>query len=481
MKQKLLIPLLFICFYQSARSQNQDTTVWTLKQCIEYALANNLTVKRSALGVETSEINYLQSKLSALPSLNASASYGYNWGRSIDPGTNQFIEQRIKSINLNANSSLLLWNGFRLFNTVRQSDRDKEAADQDYIKAQNDVILNVITLYLNVVFNKELYANAQHQLNSTDQQLQRTRKLAEAGSVPQANVLNLEAQHATNELNQIQRENTLNLSLLQLKQALLLPASTNLDVEIPQIDISPSLVVDQSADEIYDVATANMPEVKSAKLKRQSSIYATKAAYGSMAPRLSLNGSISTIYSDARQEYALDGGAPFTFADTIGYVQGTNEYVFQDVTIPSGSLRTVSYKDQFKNNLSRSVGISLSIPIFNGYSSHASYQRSKISQLQAEISLTETEQRLRQSVETAFNDAIAATKTYQSSEKQVKARDEAFRMTKQRFDIGAVNYVEYQVAENDLFQAQSDLLRAKYDFIFKKKILDFYQGKPLEF
>jgi outer membrane protein len=461
-------------------SAQEVKKVWTLRELIDHATSNNLTVKRSTYGVQTSEINYTQSKMALLPNLNASGNYGFNWGRNIDPTTNLFVEQRINSINASVSSSLLLWNGFRLFYAMKQNEVELDATNQDLIKVRNDVILNIITLYLNVVFNKELYSNAQFQLNSTLEQLERTRRLAQAGSVPRGDVLNLEAQHATNELNLIQRENALNLSLLQLKQALQLPASVPMDVELPEVNIDDQLVLDKSATEIYEIATLAMPEIQAARLRQKSSALALRSTRGNYFPRLTLNGSLSTLYSSARMAPTVEGINVVPVE--IGYLQNDPaQRVYYDQVVPQVSFSTVGYNEQFKNNLGKGLGFNLQIPIFNGLQTRLAVQRAAISRNLADISLLENENQLRQSVESAYNDAFAASKTYQSTIKQVSARDEAFRMIKQRFELGSANFVEYQVAENDLFQAQSDLLRAKYDFLFRKKVLDFYQGLPLEF
>jgi outer membrane protein len=478
MKQFFLLGILILSVLQLSA---QEKKIWTLREAVDHAVSNNLTLKRSYYSVEGGEINSMQSKMAMLPTLNGSANYGYNWGRSIDPTTNQFVEQRINSINGNLNSSLLLWNGFRLFYNMKQNETELNALNEDLIKARNDVILNVITLYLNVVFNKELYVNAELQLNSTNEQLARTKKLAEAGSVPRANVLLLEAQSASNELNQIQRENALNLSLLQLKQALQLPASTPMDVEAPQVEIDVEQPLNKSAEEIFEIAMVTMPEIKAAKLRQRSSSLALKSARGSYYPRLSLNGSLSTLYSSARKELQFEGTT--TEQIPVGYQQSDpSQIIVRDQIVPVGaSFETIGYQEQFKNNLGKGLGFSLTVPIFNGFSTRASVQRAAISRHVADIAFLENENRLRQSVETAYNDAVASAKTYVASDKQVNASDEAFRATKQRFENGAVNFVEYQTSENDLFRAKSDLLRAKYDFIFKKKVLDFYQGLPLEF
>jgi len=456
----------------------EDKKIWTLRECVDYAVANSLDVKRSVYSRETGEINYFQSKMQFLPTLNGNASYGYNWGRNVDPTTNEFIEQRIASANMSVSSSLLLWNGFRQYYGMKQSGTEFTALSEDLIKAKNDVILNVINLYLNVIFNKELLSNAQSQLSSTQQQLDRTKKLADAGSVPRADVLNLEAQFATNELTVIQRENTLNLSLLQLKQALQLPASTQMELEVPAADVEKDFVLEQSAEEIFSIAVQSMPEIKAAQLRKKSSEYALKSARGSFYPRINLNGSISTIYSDARVEFLPDGSFVSSQQD-IGFVQGANTPVYAVIQTPNGRFREVSFKNQYNDNLGKNLSIGINIPIFNGYTTRSSVQRSVIAREQAHVNAVQQENTLRQSVETAVNDAVAAQRTYNSAERQVTARDEAFRMTKQRFDAGAVNFVEYQVAENDLFQAKSDLLRAKYDLLFRKRLLDFYQGKPI--
>ncbi len=458
----------------------QETKKWTLRELIDYAIANNLTVKRSTYGVRNGEINLLQSKMTMLPTLNANGGYGVNWGRTIDPFTNTFTENQIQNSNFGATSQLLLWNGFRLFYNLKQSETELEAINEDLLRARNDVILQVINLYLTVVFNKELYSVAQYQVRSTMEQLERTRRLAEVGSVPMADVLNLDAQLATNELSVIQQENALNLSLLQLKQALQLPAYTPMDVELPQVTIDAQQSINKSAEEIFEIATMSMPEIRAAELRKRSNMFAYRAARGNLYPRIGFNASYNTVYSDARTQFFPDGGTT-TIIQQIGFVGSTNDPVFREIVQPTGETVVPSLLSQYRDNRGRSIGLTLQIPIFNGLQARSAMQRAAINRELANITYLETSNQLRQAVETAYNNAIAALKTYNSTERQVKARDEAFRMTSQRYNLGAANFVDYQVAENNLFQAQSDLLRAKYDFIFRKKVLDFYQGLPLEF
>lgn len=457
--------------------------VWTLKECVEYALANNLDVQRSVYGVEGAEIDYSQSKWAMAPSLNASTSYGFNWGRSINPVTNQFTTREINSLSPNASSNITLFNGLRIQNTIKQTSKNLDASEADLEKAKNDVILSVINLYITVVFNKELLENATYQLSSSQQQLERTRKQVAAGSLPKSDELNLDAQVATNELNVINRENALALSLLQLKQGLQIPASQDFDIEVPAIEVQ-DLILENSREQIYDMARQSLPEVRSARYRVESNNYALKAAKGNLYPRLSLGGSINSNYSSANDEARFtQEGTIVTTGVPIGLVNvgGTDYTVTSDITRPN--IVQISdgygYRDQLQDNIFRSAGFTLSVPILNGLQTRAGIRRQTINRQLAEITLKQTENTLRQNVETAYNDAFAASKTYSSSQKQVQAREEAFRMTKQRFEIGAANFVEYQVSENDLFQAKSDLARAKYDFIFKKRLLDFYQGKTI--
>jgi outer membrane protein len=276
----------------------------------------------------------------------------------------------------------------------------------------------------------------------------------------------------------VNRENALNLSLLQLKQALQLPGTTPMDVEVPSIEMVEQLALDKNAEDIFGIAKNAMPEIKAAQLRVSSTSMALKASRGNYMPRLNLVGNVFTNYSSAFKvpvDFVQVGPPP-----QIGVVQGSNAPVFSLTPIGRAVFAEKPRTDQFNDNVSKALSFQLQVPIFNGLATRANVQRSIITNQQAVITLQDNENRLRQTVETAYNDAVAAAKTFQSATKQVTARDEAYRMNKQRFENGAINFVDYQVSENNLFQAKSDLLRAKYDFIFKKKVLDFYEGKPID-
>lgn len=478
MRRVVLLPVtLLACL---VHGYGQEAKKWTMKECVDIALDNNLRIKRSTYNAETFRTNLLQAKAQFLPTVNTSGAYGQNYGRSLNPVTNLYANRDANTISIQATSSWTLFNGLRIQNTFKQNQRDALASNHDLQKAKNDVILNVVTLYTNVIFNLELFENAKYQLNSSQQQLDRIRKQVEAGALSISNQFNQEALVATNELNMINQENTLNLSMLQLKQAMQVPASESMQVEVPDLQLE-DLILDQNAETIYQVALESMPEIRSATLKVESADLALRSSRGSYYPRLSLNASAASNYSSlTNKNRFLSDGTVSVGSNPTGVTSGGQDvypYIPGTTFVPE----KYSHKDQLQDNLFQTLSLQLTIPILNGLQTRSNVQRSIINKEIADITVKETQNTLRQSIETAYNDALAAARSYAASVKQVNAQQEAYRMNKQRFEVGALNIIEYQVSENDLFRAKSDLTRAKYNFIFKKKVLDFYQGKTIEY
>lgn len=478
MKRIILASLFaFIAILTQAQVQQM-----TLQECVKVALDNNLTVKRSVYNVELNSINLLGAKGNFLPTLNLNGSGSQNYGRNLNPVTYQYFQGVTRTVNPSLTGQLLLFNGLRNQYTYRQNKRNLDAADFDLQKAKNDVIIAVVTNYTTVILNKELLENAKFQLNSSEQQLDRIRKQVAAGALPKSNELNQEATVATNETNLITQENNYNLSLLTLKQSMQVPASNKFEVVVPDIPME-DLTITQSTEEIYEISSKNLPQVKSAMLKVEAAQYALKAARAAYYPRLSFSYAAVSNYNSAsdKARYTIDPNGTLT-QQTIGFVGGDPT---KPVTTPVPNQVFVSdayhVKDQLQDNLYKNIGIGLSIPILNGLQTRTSVQQAVINRELAAITVKETENTLRQSIETAYNNAVAASKTYAAALKQVRASEEAYRMTKQRFDNGAANFVEYQISANDLFSAKSTLSRSKYNFILTKKVLEFYQGKTIEY
>jgi len=482
------ILVLLIIPISIAYGQDSQDDIWGLEECIEYALENNLSIMQNEYNVDNYEVNLTQSKAGMYPTANLGGGYTNLWGRSIDPTTNRFTNQRISSLGLQLSANYTLYGGSQRRNTVRQSRLDLSSATFDLEKAKNDVMLNVTLEFLTVILNIELYENAQLQLEITKAQLEITSKQVKAGALPYSSELDLIAQVESNEVQVINAENNVRIAYLRLKQLLLLPADTPFEIEIPDID---KLAIDSepvTANSVYQTAQTIMPEIKSVDMQVESAEMGIKIARGGMDPVLSLGGNMYSNYSSAadRERFVVDpDGGSVTVPVEIGYainpLDPTQRVpVFNDVDLPNGDfVDNYPIGPQLQDNWSYSVNLNLYIPIFNGLASRSQHQRAKIMSDQSQIYAKQTRQNLRQTIELAYTDAQAASKSYNASVKQVESLEESFRAAEKSYNLGAMNIYDYQVSSNNLFRARSDLLRARYNYIFTTKVLDFYLGKPL--
>ncbi len=437
--------LTFGIIYQAA-SQTNTSGPFDLQTAVAVALENNLTLKRSELNQLTNEANLLENKGSRYPSLSAGGSAGYRWGRSINPVTNLFENQRIGNINVSGSANAAVFNGNRINNSINQSKAALEAGMYNIEATRNDITLNIINLFINVVFNREQVNIAESQLKTTADQLSRTTKLVGAGSLPYSDQLDLQAQNATNEVELINAKNNLRISKLDLAQAMQIPFTDDFEVIEPEFEINETLMATETPEDIYNTALLNMPEIKAAMANVKSAEYGVKIAKGGFYPSLGIGANLFSNYVDQP---------------------------------PFGSSEIVPFPEQIQNNLSQAVSFQLNIPIFTQFSNKANLQRARVQKQLSEVTELETKNQLRQQIETAYTSALAAEQSYEASEVRVTSLQESLRIAQQRFDLGAINSVDFQVAQNNLFNAQADLLNAKYTYIFRVKVLDFYLGNPI--
>lgn len=428
-----------------------ETKQWTLEECINHALENNIQIQQSELNLLITNQNLAQSKYGMLPNINGFASHTYNFGQTIDPFTNQFATSQVRSNSLSLSSSVTLFNGFQTLNTVKKNQADLQASRFDMEKMQNDISLNIANFYLQILFSHELVKNAERQLQVTSGQITRIQKLVDAGSLPEGNLREIQAQYASEELQKINAENQLNITTLNLAQILRLEDASNFDVVMPNLESFQGVSELITPGALYLTALETMPEVKSAEYSYYSAEKSKDIARGAYSPNLSATGSIGSGFSENNKEFA------------------------------DGELRVKPFNDQLDDNFNKSVGFRINIPIFNGMSARSNVQRAKLSLEIAELNLEDTKLQLRQKIESAHNDAIAALKRYKAAEKSVDALNLSFNYTKQRFDVGMLNSFEFNNEKNRLNNAESELLQAKYEYIFKTKVLDFYQGKAISF
>jgi outer membrane protein len=448
--------------------------VWSLEECIVYAGQNNLQLKMADNNIRVSRQNVILSKGGILPVVNGSSALNYNLGRVIDPFTNQYSNSHITSNNLSLNGSLTLFNGFQVYNTIRQNESSYQASKTDYQRIKNDISLNIASAYLQILMNEEMLNTAKNQLEITQIQFARTEKLSEAGKVSASILFDLTAQMALEESQLVGAENQLQVSYLVLKQLMNFIEVGDFRIVKPE-----NLLIAETSlppeDEIYKTAIETLPQVKVSEYNRQSNLYAVKVAKGKMSPRLALNSSISTLFASSNKKvtgYTLEGSR------VVGYTKSTGDSVLTPVLQPISSLKP--YTNQLHDNINKSIGLSLSIPILNGLQTKTSIHKAQINYESSDYDMQLTLQNIRKSVQRAYLDATLSLKQYHAMAKASDAQQQAFKNSEKRLEVGLIEGFEYNQVKYRFTNAQSDLLRAKYDYLFKTKILDFYRGIPLK-
>lgn len=469
---KMRVIIFILAYLTVANSLAQDT--WSLQQCIDHAYKNNLQIKQAELSTQIQEQQITVAKGQMLPNLNGFASHTYNWGQRIDPFTNQFANSRVQSNNFYLNSQVTLFNGFQNKNSIKRSMIDHQIQEQNTEGIKNDIALAIAANYLQILFNEEALKIAREQITISNQQVQRIDKMVRAGSIPEGNLLDLQAQLANDELNLVTAENQLAISTLALQQLLQLDSIKNFKVVIPEMEMSEKLLVSSTPGQVYDAALSTMPQIRSGELQMESALVNESVAKGRRLPTLSLSGSVGTGYSGLSKNttitsYSLEEAGITASQDIV--------YLYNPVVETSKK----SFGDQVADNLNESVGLNLSVPIFNGFATKTSIETAKINQEIAQVQLDQTKNQLRNDIEQAHVDAIAAMKRFNATLKSVEAQQQSFEYAKTRFEVGMINSVDFSTAKNNLVNAESQLLQAKFDYLFKIKILEFYQGKSLAF
>lgn len=429
--------------------QAQET--WSLQKCIDYALQNNIQIKQQVLNSEYYNNQLGQAKYNRLPNLNAGLQNNWNFGRTIG-SDNTYLNINSNSTSGNLSTNVTLWNGFTLKNAIKVADMDLRASLEEMQKAKDDMMLNIAASYLEILFADELLIVSQDLLKITQLQIDRTGKLVEAGSLAKGNLLEIEAQYAREELSVVNSQNRLTLAYLALYQLLELPSTESFKIEkptLPEIGANMSLI---NSMDVFKNAVQLRPAVKGAEFKLESARNQLLIAKGNLLPSLAFGGNYYNFYN--------------------------NKYQYPEP--PFGVGGKIPFGDQLKSNERYGFGFTLNIPIFNRFQARTGVSNAQIQLENSELQLQSTKNLLRKDIEQAYTNALAAFKRYVANQKAVVSSKEAFRYTEEKFNVGIINSVEYNQSKNNLSTAQSDLLQAKYEYIFRTKILDFYNGLPIE-
>jgi outer membrane protein len=470
MKKLVLFTFAFL-FSSYSFSQNS----WSLKQCIDYAFENNISIKQADIAKLIASNNYLQSKLNLLPNISGDASLNFYFGNSINPTTYEFTQNATTSNAFNLSSNMPLFTGLQQYNNIKQQEFNNKASEEDSKNTRNTIALSIAQFYLQILQNKELLLVAKTQLEQSKQQQTKTEAQIASGTVPAGNRYQVEAQIANDELRIVNAQNAVDISLLSLKLLLQLNPETSFDIQTP--NLNDEFLFDESVTpaRIFDYATANQASIKSAEYRLLSTKKALLISKGAFSPTLSAYASIGTNFFNQQKTYTSTG--EFNL-NPIGFTENTLEKVIQ----PSPVIKATNtpYGEQLNQNLSERVGLSLSVPIFNKWNRVTNMNNAKLQVYNSSLALESAKNQLRQDIYQAYANMQSAKKSYEASQKNVLSLEKTLEFSKERFNVGALSQFDLGVIQNNLATAKSDLSRSKYDYLFKIKILEFYQGKTLE-
>jgi outer membrane protein len=469
--QKIGIFLCVFVWLQNLSAQE----IWSLEKCVKYAQDNSLSIKQAAFSVKNAQLTQKGNELSRYPSVNASVGGGMQFGRSIDPTSNTFNSRNFGYNNGTVSFNVPIFNGFRIQNSIKQSQIDVKAAEADAEQAVQNLALNVASAYLQVLLAGEQLANAQRTIAISQDQLARLEKLIKVGSQPENSRFDVQAKIASDEQRMVTAKNQEDLAYLNLKQLLLLDMDYDLRIEKPNItlpaDVTPENIV---AKEVYVSAITRQPQVRAGDLRLQSAKYGIDIAKAQLLPTLGLGGSTSTNFSSLAQR--IKGFQDYTVKQSVEFNGQKAEIgILQKQPI----LEDTPYGDQVSNNFGQGIGLSLNIPIYNNGRSKIAVERANLNILNQEIANRRIQEQLKSDVNRAVADARAAKKQYEAAEKTVAAQRNAFNNTEKRYQIGAMDTFLYTQAKNNLDVSESNLISAKYEYLFRLKVIDFYMGKNL--
>lgn len=448
--------------------------VWNLERCINHAIQNNIEIQQGRISVEQANIGQKSAVHSRYPNLNASTNLGLNFGRTVDPTNNDFITQSFLSNGISLSSNVLLYNAGRINNSIKRAEIDQESANYSVKQSERDIALFVANSYLSVLFAEENLKNAVAQQALTSEQYNQVEKLINAGVRPANELLDLDAQLARGEQSIIAQKNAVTIAMLSLKQQLLLDPGYQMLLETPSdVEIiSDAEVI--TFEEIYNAALSNQPGIRAAELNMRSAEVGEEIAKSAYYPSISLGGSVQTNYSN--RGLRVDEIVP-TITDIPVAIDGTASIL----TFPGQEAITSNnpYINQIDENLSYGFGLGVNIPIYNNYQAKANVELAKLNTMSSALNIERQKNTLKTNVQQALADAQAASKSYQAAQKSRDAQLAAYNNATKQYELGAINSFDFVNARALLDNAEISLIIAKYDYLFKAKVIDFYMGRPI--
>lgn len=473
MRHRIILSFILLFFLQSYGQQK-----FTLQQCVNYALTNNVSVKLSDVQARISAIAVNQSKATLYPYLTGSINSSYQHGLTTNPTTNilESSSYLAGSMNVQASYNIFNWNARK--NTIEANKLNLKADEIGIDKAKNDVSLAVANAFLQVMLRREQARISEVQMNQSGSQLENTRKLVNAGSVPELNAIQLEAQHAKDSAALLQAQALIEQAMINLKAYMNYDFSLPFEIAAPAVENIPiENIMDLLPEKVYDLALNTQPLQQMYKFRIAGAQKQVKAARGYMYPGIGAFGGLSTRAINA--QVPVYGVAPDKPTSSYVNINGTQYPVF------SPSFGVLSYSGipffrQLNQNFGQDIGLGINFSIFNGYQSRAQWQRAKVNVVQLQLQNEQENVNLKANIYNAYQDAFSSLQKYNASRRTVEYSQKAFDISKKRYDIGLLGTLDFIITQNNLYLAQIDEVSSHYDFVFKMKVLEFYKGQGIK-
>jgi len=480
-----LFSAIIICILLSDNAHAQPggnmDNVWSLERCVQYAIDHNISIKQDSLNARLAKYSLKQSQLSQLPVVSANGSYGKSLGRSINPTTNQFVDANYNFVSASGNGNLLLFGWMQVRNTIEKNRYSLEAYLADLDQLKDDVSLNVANSFLTALLAQEQINISKNQVDLSKAQLAQTRAFTEAGRLPELNVAQLESQLATDSSNLINSIANYNSAVLDLKSLLNLDFSVPFSIKIPDVEVGEQITVSQlQPEEVYEKARTHFGSVKSSQFRVSSAEKGLAASKGNLYPQISLGYQVGTNWANNYQTvsgYKTDTGTTNVIATNSGFISLPTSLTQVNYT---PILANIPFGTQLNNNLRQSVFLNVNINILNGWQSQYGVRQARINLESQQLNEYNAELTLKQNVYKAHNNALNSIQKYYAAKRADEAAKRALDFATKRYDLGLTSTVDLLVTQNSAFTAAGNVALAKYDLIFKLKVIDYYLGKELK-
>ena len=445
----------------------------TLQQCIDTALKNNIQVKESGLQADAASVNLKQAKYNMLPGLNGGFGYGLNQGRNVDPLTNNYINQQLTSSNVNLSSGIVLFNGMRLQNLIKQNSLTYGAAQMDLQQEKDNLTLNVILAYLQVLSNEDVLETSKTQAEVTGKQVERMGIMVKEGAAANYLLADLKGQLANEEIAIINSSNSLQQAKLSLCQLMNKDYNNELKLEKEGVDLSASAYA-ATAPDVYQSSLQNFALIKANNLKVKSAEKAIRVSRAGFYPGISLNGNLGSSYSSLAESLTATNITEVSTGSYVVIGGNQNQVLRQQQNYSSSK---PGYTRQLNNNLGTYAGINIQIPLFNNFQTKNNIKLATINYKNTALQSDNAKLLLKQNVEQAHLNMTASFEKYKVLTEQVLNFEESFRAAEVRFNNGVINTAEYLISKNNLDRTRISLAQSKYEYSFRIKVLDYYKGK----